>query len=220
MLDRGGQCDVIDQSRKGHSFLLSPYFFRFKRQVILSLQQVTVSKWAVCSYGRRVSSRMQLVSSARPNVRFNADEYRPCFNISPPVHHLIFPSTLPMLCEICQTINVDELIPPEDVLETGIFSGTKHHASFAELESAAEGGCDLCKAIQACATALIKQPALLRRLSPHPVELKLRLKGHANPGYQGGSKLWASCQGKIIAQLEVYVPRGIDLSLIDNQSDA
>jgi hypothetical protein len=56
------------------------------------------------------------------------------------------------------------------------------------------------------------------RLSPHPIELKLRLKGHANPGYQGGSKLWATCQGKIIAQLEAYVPRGITFSLIDDRN--
>lgn len=120
-----------------------------------------------------------------------------------------------MLCEICKTINVDELIPSEDILETGIFSGTTHHASFTELESAANAGCELCKAIERCAHDLIKQPTLLKLLSPHPIELKLRLKGHANPGYQGGSKLWASCQGKIIAQLEAYVPRGITFSLID-----
>lgn len=114
-----------------------------------------------------------------------------------------------MLCEICQKINVDELIPPEEILRTGIFSGTTHHASFADLESAAKDGCDLCSAIEKCAHNLIKQPILLKRLSPHSIELKLRLKGHANLGYQGGSKLWASCQGKIIAQLEAYVLRGI-----------
>jgi hypothetical protein len=123
-----------------------------------------------------------------------------------------------MLCEICKTINVDELIPSEDILETGIFSGTKHHASFVELEYAAKTGCELCKAIERCAHDLIKQPVLLKRLSTHPIELKLRLKGHANPGYQGGSKLWASCQGKIIAQLEAYVSRGITFSLIDDQN--
>lgn len=122
-----------------------------------------------------------------------------------------------MLCEICKTINVDELIPLEKVLETGIFSGTTHHASFAELESAAKAGCELCKAIERCAYDLIKQPVLLKRLSSHPIELKFRLKGHANPGYQGGSKLWASCQGKIIAQLEAYVARGITFSPIDDQ---
>jgi hypothetical protein len=131
---------------------------------------------------------------------------------------LIFPSTFAMLCEICQTINVDELIPSENVLKSGIFSGTKHHASFAELECAAKTGCELCKAIERCAHDLIKQPILLKRLSPHPIELKLRLKGHANPGYQGGSKLWATCQGKIIAQLEAYVPRGITFSLIDDRN--
>lgn len=123
-----------------------------------------------------------------------------------------------MLCKVCQKINIDELIPPEHILESGIFSGTKHHASFAELESAAKTGCELCKAIGRCANDLIKQPVLLKRLSPHPIELKLRLKGHANPGYQGGSKLWASCQGKIIAHLEAYVHRGIPSSLIDSQN--
>jgi hypothetical protein len=114
-----------------------------------------------------------------------------------------------MLCEICEKINVDELIPPEEILQTGIFSGTKHHASFTDLESAAKAGCDLCSAIEKCAHNLIKQPILLKRLSPHSIDLKLRLKGHANLGYQGGSKLWASCRGMIVAQLEAYVPRGI-----------
>lgn len=127
-----------------------------------------------------------------------------------------------MLCEICKTINVDELVPSEEVLEIGIFSGTTHHASFAELESAAKAGCELCKAIERCAHDLIKQPVLLKRLSSYPIELKFRLKGHANPGYQGGSKFWASCQGKIIAQLEAYVPRGSeaanpDLKLISGR---
>ena len=114
-----------------------------------------------------------------------------------------------MLCEICQKINVDELILPEEILRTGIFSGTKHHASFADLESASKAGCGLCSAIEKCAHNLIMQPIELKRLSPRSITLKLRLKGHANPGYQGGSKLWVSCQGKIIAELEAYVPRGI-----------
>lgn len=119
------------------------------------------------------------------------------------------PSAFTMLCEICQKINVDELILPEEIIRTGIFSGTKHHASFADLESAAKAGCDLCSAIEKCAHNLIRQPIELKRLSPHSIALKLRLKGHANLGYQGGSKLWVSCQGKIIAELEAYVPRGI-----------
>lgn len=114
-----------------------------------------------------------------------------------------------MLCEICQKLNVDELIPPAEILRTGIFSGTDHHASFADLESAAKAGCDFCSVIEKCAHNLIKQPILLKSLSSHSTRLKLRLKGHANLGYQGGSKLWASCQGKTIAQLEAYVPRGI-----------
>ena len=114
-----------------------------------------------------------------------------------------------MLCEICQKLNVDELIPPEAILRTGILSGTKHHASFADLQSAAKAGCDLCSAIEKCAQNLIKQPILLKRLSSHSVWLKSQLKGHANPGYQGGSRLWVSCQGKTIAQLEAYVARGI-----------
>ena len=123
-----------------------------------------------------------------------------------------------MLCEICKTINVDKLIPSENAFETGISSGTRHHASFAELESAAKAGCELCKVIERCTLDLIKQPALLKGLSPHPIELKLRLKGHANPRYQGGSKLWASCQGNIIAQLEVYILRRIPSSLVDDQN--
>jgi hypothetical protein len=85
------------------------------------------------------------------------------------------------------------------------------------LESAAKGGCELCKAIEGCAIDLIKQPILVKRLSAHPIELKLRRKGHRNPGYQGGCKLWASCAGKIIAQLEAYFPRGRDVFSIDDQ---
>jgi hypothetical protein len=126
-------------------------------------------------------------------------------------------SNFAMLCEVCNTINIDDLIPLEIVDNDLVISGTTHHASFAGLKSAAERGCELCKAIEACAIDLIKQPVLLKRLSSNPVEFKLRRKGRNNPGYQGGCKLWVSCEGKIIAQLEAYLLRGIDSSAIDDR---
>lgn len=116
-------------------------------------------------------------------------------------------STLAMLCDKCKSIDVDKLIPPEESLKAGVVSGTRHHASFADLEDAAKAGCEFCTAIERCTISLIKQPQIRRRLASRPVDLKMILKGHANPGYQGGSRLWASCEGKIIAQLEVFVPR-------------
>jgi len=119
-----------------------------------------------------------------------------------------------MLCDICKSINIDELIPPESTLVAGILSGTRHHATFSELEAAAAAGCELCTAIELRAHELVTQPAIFKRLRNNSVGLKMQLKGHANPGYRGGCRLWASCQGRIIARLEVYVPRGVDFDLL------
>lgn len=121
-----------------------------------------------------------------------------------------------MLCEACKSIDGDKLIPTKEFLEAGVLSGTRHHASFAELEAAAKAGCEFCAAIETCTIAAIKEPPRRERLLPHPVDLKMRLKSHASPGFQGGSKLWAVCEGKVIAHLEVFVPRGMTFSMIES----
>ena len=115
-----------------------------------------------------------------------------------------------MLCQICQTINIDALIPPESALDNGTISGTTHHSTFANLQNAASAGCELCKAVDRCAHKQIRQEARLRRLLGYPVELKMHLKGHANSEYEGACKLFVSCQATIVAQLEVYVARGME----------
>ena len=110
-----------------------------------------------------------------------------------------------MLCNVCSNINVDELIPPQ---ESDILSGTRQHATYQALEDAAKAGCDLCKAIEALAVDMVTQPARLNRMRKLAVQLKMRLPGGASSEYQGGSKLMVSCGATIIAQMEVYVPRG------------
>jgi hypothetical protein len=112
-----------------------------------------------------------------------------------------------MLCNICSNINVDELIPPR---ESDVLSGTRQHGTYHALEAAAKAGCDLCKAIETIAVNMVNQPARLNRIRQLPVQLKMRLQGSTRPQYQGGSKLMVSCGATIIAQMEIYVLRGIN----------
>lgn len=113
-----------------------------------------------------------------------------------------------MLCSVCGNINVDDLIPAPALLQSGVISGTTHHASYEDLEDAAKNGCVLCKTIHGSSTGSGKQPAKINRMRKFPVQLKLLLQGNANPGYQGGTRLVVSCGGGIIASFEAYVPRG------------
>ncbi|PVH67961.1 HET-domain-containing protein, partial [Cadophora sp. DSE1049] len=116
-----------------------------------------------------------------------------------------------MLCETCKTIDVDKLIPRREGLEAdGVvktISGTQHHAHFADLGAAAAAGCQFCSAIEKSAAGLITQVALRQRLRSSPIELKMRLKGYTDLNYQGASELWASCDGRIVAQMETFVPQ-------------
>jgi len=119
-----------------------------------------------------------------------------------------------MLCDVCSNIDVDELIPAPAILETGILSGARHHSSYQDLVNAAKDGCKLCKTIEDISKKLVKQPTKLSRMHKLPVQLKMRLQGHANPEYQGGSMLWVTCGGGIIANFEVYILRGTTTLLI------
>lgn len=113
-----------------------------------------------------------------------------------------------MLCSVCSSIDVDELIPSPAILQEGVVSGTGHHASYKDLENAARNGCDLCMIIESSSVSSVRQSAKFKRGRQFPVQLKLLLQGNANPGYQGGSRLLVACGGEIIANFEAYVPRG------------
>jgi len=108
-----------------------------------------------------------------------------------------------MLCDTCRNINFDELIPAPEV-----FSGTRHHASFKDLQEAARAGCELCEAVVNLAGDLDVQSAIRDRLRQVPINLKLGLQDRGKPQYQGASKLMVACGATIIARLEVYIPRG------------
>ena len=56
---------------------------------------------------------------------------------------------------------------------------------------------------------MIKQEALRNRLKSEPIYLKMNSKGRHNAGYLGCSAMWVHCLGKVIAQLEIYVPEGM-----------
>ncbi len=114
-----------------------------------------------------------------------------------------------MLCQTCKSIDFDRLLPLEDDPEYPPFAtGAEHHTSFAALLTAAESGCELCAAIEKSTSVLIKQEALRSRFKPEPVYLKMNRKGRHNAGYLGCSAMWAHCLGRVIAQLEIYVPEG------------
>lgn len=111
-----------------------------------------------------------------------------------------------MLCQVCGNIEFDQLIPTDAKLAAFVLSGTQHHETFANLVTAAESGCELCKAIQ---KSVLGPVSLLESFMSYPVHLKMRLKGQAYAGYRGASDLWVLCLGKTVAKLELYVPRGM-----------
>jgi hypothetical protein len=113
-----------------------------------------------------------------------------------------------MLCQNCESIDFDKLIPPHADLAAGVVSGTQHYDSLANLIAVAKLGCRLCAAIEKVMLVMIKQAALRERLMPEPTYLKMRLQGHKYPGYQGCSELWVVCLGRAIAQLELNITRG------------
>lgn len=115
-----------------------------------------------------------------------------------------------MLCSICRSINIDELIPPPGHLDSGVISGTLHHASFGDLMNAGKNGCKLCEIIQGSSSQSVAQLARRERMRNFPVQLKMLLQGRENPGYEGGSKLLVACGGAIIANFEVYISRGMN----------
>jgi len=113
-----------------------------------------------------------------------------------------------MLCQTCKSINFDRLLPPNDEVSDFLHaSGSEHHDSFAALIAAAESGCELCAAIEKSTAVLIKQEVLRNRLKKEPVYLKMNIKGRYNAGYLGCSAMWVHCFGRVIAQLEIYVPK-------------
>jgi hypothetical protein len=76
------------------------------------------------------------------------------------------------------------------------------------LVAAARSGCDLCAAIKKTS---IGQALGGESFMKYPTNLKMRLKGREHSGYQGSSDLLVLCLGKIIAKLELFVPRGMRL---------
>jgi hypothetical protein len=114
-----------------------------------------------------------------------------------------------MLCQTCNSIDFDKLIPNEADWGAGVVSGTKHHENFADLIAAAKSGCELCAVIEGSMTVTTKQAALRERLMSKPIYLKMRPKGREYSGYQGCCGLWVYCLGKVIAELEMYIPRGM-----------
>jgi len=114
-----------------------------------------------------------------------------------------------MLCQTCNSIDFDELFPIEADLEARVVSGTKHHKNFADLIAAAKSGCELCAVIEGSMAVVIKQAVLRKRMMSEPIYFKMHVKGRKYTGYQGCSELWVYCLGKIITQLEMYVPRGM-----------
>jgi len=114
-----------------------------------------------------------------------------------------------MLCQTCKSIEFDQLLPPKEELDDFPHaSGTQHHDSFAALLATAESGCELCEAIKNNTAVLIKQEALRNRFKSEQVYLKMNIKGRHNAGYLGCSAMWVHCLGRVIAQLEIYVPEG------------
>jgi len=113
-----------------------------------------------------------------------------------------------MLCQTCKSIDFYRLLPPKEKLDDFLHAnGSEHHDSFAALLAAAESGCELCAAIEKSTAVLIKQEALRNRLKSEPVYLKMNLKGRHNAGYLDCSAMWVHCLGRVIAQLEIYVPK-------------
>jgi hypothetical protein len=112
-----------------------------------------------------------------------------------------------MLCRVCKNIAFDQLIPTDGDLTAGVVSGTQHHEKFADLVAAANSDCELCAAIE----KISKGQALSgESLMKYPTNFKMRLKGREHSGYQGSSDLLVLCLGKIIARLELFVPRGMN----------
>lgn len=109
-----------------------------------------------------------------------------------------------MLCAICSDIDVDALTIPT----TTTVSGTSHHTSLERLRDAASAGCSLCTAIDTMTMDRV-QKARLDRMRHLPVWLKMRRQGAHSPDYQGASKLLISVGSMIIAELEVYITRGM-----------
>jgi hypothetical protein len=115
-----------------------------------------------------------------------------------------------MLCQTCKSIDFDRLLSLKEELDDFPHaSGSEHHDSFAALLAAAESGCELCAAIEKSTAVFIKQESLRNRLKSEPVYLKMKITGRHNAGYLGCSAMWVHCFGKVIAQLEIYVPEGM-----------
>src|ERR1700753_4213889 len=115
-----------------------------------------------------------------------------------------------MLCQTCKSIDFDRLLQPKGELDNFPHAiGSEHHGSFAALLTAAGSGCELCQAIKKSTVILIKQEALRSRFKSEPVYLKMNIRGCHNAGYLGCSAMWVHCMGRVIAQLEIYVPEGI-----------
>lgn len=125
-----------------------------------------------------------------------------------------------MLSQWCRSIDFDRLLPQISELDYGLAIAAELHNSFAALLLAAESGCELCAAIEKSTSVLIKQEASRKDLQPEPVCLKMKRKGRENAAYLGCMVLWVHCLGKVIAQLEIYVPEGMFHSplLTDNHS--
>jgi hypothetical protein len=113
-----------------------------------------------------------------------------------------------MLCNVCSNVNIDDLIPTPLLLQSGVVSGARHHASYEDLENASRNGCELCKIIESSSSNSIIQQAKIKRMRKFPVHLKMLLQGNQSPEYQGGTKLLVACGGDIIANFESYVVRG------------
>jgi hypothetical protein len=113
-----------------------------------------------------------------------------------------------MLCSVCSNISIDDLIPTPVLLQSGVVSGARHHASYGELENASINGCELCRIIESSSSKSTIQQAKIKRMRKFPVHLKMLLQGNQSPEYQGGTKLLVACGGDIIANFESYVVRG------------
>jgi len=120
-----------------------------------------------------------------------------------------------MLCRMCKNIAFDQLIPTDGDLAAGVVSGTQHHETFADLVAAASSGCELCTMIE---KNVVQQALSRESLMAYPTKLRTRLKGREHPGYQGSSDLLVLCLGKIIAKLELFVPRGMNFELYDSEN--
>jgi hypothetical protein len=114
-----------------------------------------------------------------------------------------------MLCQICQSIDSDDLFA-----EPGVVSRAVHHKSYSGLRESAELGCELCSAIVA---TVLQGPSHLvpalenGYLRGRQILLRALFKGREKEEYEylGSSQIWVACGAEKIAKLDIFIEPGM-----------